>query len=297
MKMIDNTPITQNNLTSTNAVESAPEWGAEATYAKDDIVQIASDMRLYQSLVDDNTGNAPDAVNSTYWLDIGPTNPWAMFDEFNDTQTKRDDNLTVEVTPQNRVTSIALFNVDASSITVTIVDPLEGEVYNKTFSMTSYDNVTDYYSYFFAPIIRKRELFIDNLPPYSGALMTVSFDLPGNTVGVGKMVIGTMQYLGATLYGAEFGRIDPTRILDDEFGNVRLIRRASRRRMSLNVVVARESVDDVGRLLDERRGLFTVFVGQDDYTQTLIDGFTREWRITIDHLKSSILSVDVEGGR
>lgn len=297
MKMIENIPVTDAVFGSSNAVESAPEWLVGTSYALDDIVQVAAAKRRYQSLVGSNTGNNPTAAGSTFWLDIGPTNPWAMFDEYSDTQTEREENITVVLNPPSRVSSIALFNLDAASVTITMTDPIEGIVYQETFTLTSAENVADYWDYFFAPILRKTDLFIDDLPPYAGASITLSVDHPDADAKIGKMIIGTMRDLGATILGAEFGRIDGTRFIEDEFNNITPIRRASRRRMSLSVIVPRENVDEVGRLLDDRRGLPTTFVGADEYTQTLIDGIVREWRIVIEQNVQSMLNIDVEGLR
>lgn len=297
MKMIENIAVTDQVFGSSNAVESAPEWDNGTSYSEGQIVQVAAAKRIYESLVDANSGNDPVTDTGDNWLDVGPTNPWAMFDEYSETQTIRAGNITVTLNPGSLVTSIALSNMAGTQVQIIQNDPIEGITYDETFSLNSYDNIADYWDYFFAPIVRKTDLFIDDIPPYANATITLVLDNPEGDAAIGKMVIGTVQELGATLYGAEFGRLDSSRITEDGFGNLTIVRRSSRRRMSLNVIVARENVDEVGRILDDRRGLPTVFVGQEDYTQTLVDGIPREWRVVIEHLKSSRLSIDIEGLR
>lgn len=244
-----------------------------------------------------NRGNTPGTDDGTNWIDIGPTNPGAMFDEYSETQTERADNITAEINPSGRVTALAFFNLDAELIRVEVEDAVEGSVYDEEFNLTSYDNIDDFYDYFFAPLIRKTDLYVDGLPPYAGATLTLTITNDGGTAKCGKVIVGEDREIGETIAGADFGIIDASRITEDDFGNLTIIERSFRKRMSLNVKVARENVDETGRLLASRRATPTVFVGSDDYGQLLVDGIPREWRVGVEEYLYSMLNITIEGLR
>lgn len=297
MKIIENITLDESSVGTTNATESAAEWDSGTTYAANDIVQVAAERRKYESQVGSNLDNDPTTDDGTNWVDIGPTNPWAMFDEYSETQTERAGNITAEVNPTGRVTALAFFNLDATTIRIEEEDPTEGSVYDEEFDLTSYDNIDDFYDYFFAPLIRKTDLYVDGLPPYAGATITLTINNPDSTAKCGKVVAGVERDIGETIAGADFGIIDASRITEDDFGNLTIVERSYRKRMGLSVRVARENVDEAGRLLASRRAIPTVFVGSDDYGQLLIDGIPREWRVGVDEYLYSTLNISVEGLR
>ena len=118
MKVIKPTAFTESMLVSSNAVESSPNYNAGTTYAKDSIVN--SGTHLYQSLVNNNLGNTP-STSPLYWLDIGPNNIHAMFDNQISTAT-------ISATPLNVVfkpgifNSLALIGLSGNQVSVTVRD-------------------------------------------------------------------------------------------------------------------------------------------------------------------------------
>lgn len=297
MRIIENVTLDESAVGTTNATEDADEWDIGTTYDALDVVQVADAKRLYESQVGSNTGNDPTTDDGTNWIDIGPTNPWAMFDELSETQTERALNIEVEIDAPGRIDTLAFFNLDGVTLGVRFDDAVEGTVYDETIDLISYENVDDFYDYFFAPILRKTDIELSGLPPYSNAVITVDINYPENVAKCGKLVAGIGRDLGTTIQGAEFGIIDGSKIEVDDFENLTIVERSFRKRMSLTVVVMRENVDDVGRLLATRRAIPTVFSGSDDYGQLLVDGIPREWRVSLDNYQESILTIDIEGLR
>jgi hypothetical protein len=59
--------------------------------------------------------------------------------------------------------------------------------------MTSYSGITNWYDYFFTAINRKKELSVLGLPPYSAAVIDVTFNDSGETAKVGALVLGLRQ--------------------------------------------------------------------------------------------------------
>ena len=68
-------------ISSTIAETDYSAWSSGTTYALGDKVILTSTHRVYESLQAANTNHNPTEAASTWWLDIGPTNRWAMFDD------------------------------------------------------------------------------------------------------------------------------------------------------------------------------------------------------------------------
>lgn len=240
-----------------------------------------------------SAANVPDK-----WLDVGPTNPWAMFDESINTVTTNADTIDFSVTPTSRASALAFFGLSGASLTVTYTDAIDGVVFGpETYDLTSYDNVGSYYDYFFEPVIRKTELIIDNLPLYAAPQIDVVIDNTGGTAECGAFVMGQTRQLGATLYGAGFGIIDYSRKETDDFGITTLVERSYRSTARLRVAVEKAYVNELRRVLASRRARLTVFAGDDAdyYTSLLVYGFPKDWDATIEQPTVSYLDIQLEG--
>lgn len=240
-----------------------------------------------------NKGSA--LSDATKWIDLGPTNPWGMFDQKLGTLTTNTDTIEVTVTPTGRATALAMFGLDAVSVTVTVTDSIDGVVFGPTeYALSNSDNVSDYYDYCFEPIIRKTELMVDGIPPYVGPDIDVVIDNTGSSAVCGNLVAGSLRTIGATIYGSGFGIIDASVKQEDDFGNIELVERTYRSTASLDVIVDRLLVDEVKRVLSSRRAIPTVYIGTGEYDATLIYGFPRNWSVSVDHYQKSRLSIDLE---
>ena len=79
MKLLRPVTITDAMLTSSTVPENDhPAWSAGTAYVTGNRVILASTHRRYEALAA-STGVNP-ATDPTKWLDLGPTNRWAMFD-------------------------------------------------------------------------------------------------------------------------------------------------------------------------------------------------------------------------
>ena len=100
------------------------EWAVGTTYALGDRVILTSTHRVYESLQASNTGNNPTALGSTFWIDAGPTNRWAIFDTSVSTQTKQANNITYLLVPNEAINSVGILNITGGTeINITMVSP------------------------------------------------------------------------------------------------------------------------------------------------------------------------------
>lgn len=126
MQIIRPEPINDTNLVYSNVPETVALYNAATTYALHDLVRRESDHGIYESQVAGNIGQSLD--DPTKWIRIGPTNRWAMFDDYNNTQTVNPDHIIYDIQSVGRVTGMAFLNVDAASINIAMrlaVEPID----------------------------------------------------------------------------------------------------------------------------------------------------------------------------
>ena len=113
MKLIRPTALTDAMLSSSTAPENDyAAWGSGTAYAVGARVILTSTHRRYEALAA-STGVNP-ASDPTKWLDIGPTNRWAMFDQRVGTATTRAGSLQVVLAP-GATDGVALIDTNAES--------------------------------------------------------------------------------------------------------------------------------------------------------------------------------------
>lgn len=299
MKIIAPLAITDARLTSSDVAENDhPEYAAGTTYADGDrvIVTDTGVHRIYESLQGSNTGNYPpdedDVEPPVWWLNLGPTNRWKMFDGGTGTVTTQAASLTVELLPGSIVDAVALFGLGGASANVTVTDPTDGEVYNKTVTLIDNSAIDDYYDWFFAPIETRANVVLLDLPPYGTA--TIAVTVTGATARCALAVIGKRRDLGMPMFGSAIGIIDYSRKDVDEFGNFMITERRFGYRPSFDVWVDTSKVAAILRTLAGYRATPVVWAGSDS-DEDLVFGYYRDFTIVRQNAVKSDLSIDVEG--
>lgn len=284
-----------------NAPASSPLWwkpigtayalyNAGTTYALKAVVTDATGHRLFESQIAGNVGQP--LTDATKWLDIGPTNRFAMFDELIDTATGRPDEIRVEIPLTGRMDTLGLIGVDATSVNVTILQGAS-EIYNEDFSMISYAGINDYWQYFFSPIRKKRVLRISDLPIAIDPTLIVTATGTG-TVSLGHMVWGLGNVIGGVQFGAQLDHNNFSRFEDDAFGRRIIVKRRRRSRGRFTVWVARDDVDFVLGLLEETSGEPMLVIASEIYDSSVFFGLLSDGRVDIEHAHESLLTIKAE---
>ena len=292
MKVIKPTAFTESMLVSSNAVESSPNYNAGTTYAKDSIVN--SGTHLYQSLVNNNLGNTP-STSPLYWLDIGPNNIHAMFDNQISTATISSTPLNVVFKP-GIFNSLALIGLSGNQVAVTVRDGTGGPIiYSATFALDG-TVISDWYQYFFEPFVQKSEVVMTDIPPFSNSEVTISLT-GGSTVQIGLCSFGTFYFLGDAEYGANVGITDYSRKDTDDFGVTTFVQRAYSKRMSARLMLDTAQINRIQRILADIRATPSLWIGADgdDYLPTLMYGYYRDFSIDIAYQNKSFCSLEIEG--
>ena len=294
MKVVEPTTLTAAMLVSTDAAETYSAWNAATAYALNDIVLRTTTERLYQRLVAGTTATAPES-DTVNWLDIAPSNKWAMFDGEISTATTKSTSLTVVLKP-GYVNSLALFGLVGSNLAVTVRDALAGNIVYTLSQDLDGTIIADWYQYFFEPVVQLAEVVLTDLPPYGDAHITVVLTGTG-TVECGICLVGTFYTLGDTQYGASVGIIDYSRKVTDEFGVTTFVRRAYSKRMSAKLMLDNVQMNKVQRVLADLRATPCAWIGADDvtYAPLVVYGFYKDFSIEVAYPTASYCSLEVEG--
>jgi hypothetical protein len=298
MKVIKSQAVTDATLTTTDVPENDyAAWLVGTTYAAADrvIVTTPNIHNIYESVQGANTGNDPVTDDGTWWTIVSSTNRWKMFNDVVQEQTIQADVITVTITPTIVTTALAAINVDCASITVTVTDPSEGVVYDETFQMTSYSGIINWYDYFFTAIDRKKELSVLGLPPYSQAVIEVTFNDSGETAKVGALVIGTSSFIGDSQYGASFGIIDYSTKTIDAQGRTTITAGAYSDEADIDVVIETARFAEVKKILTDLRTTPSVWIAEDNTEGTIIYGYYREFDVLLTGPVVSMCTLSIEG--
>lgn len=295
MRMLRPAPINAGTLTS-NVPETGTEYSAAAVYAKGDVaIATAADglKHRYESLVAGNVGKA--LTDTIKWLDLGATNRWAMFDNVNGTRTEAGAGIDAKVAVTGRADGLALLNLTAEQVQVTVTAPGYGTVYDETHSLVSVENINNWYAYFSEDVVYIEDLVVTNLPLVSNPSIRVQIGADSGNVAVGTAIVGQLRELGMTLQGVSAGIQDYSRKETDDFGNKVVVERAYSKRATFKLVADNGVIDGVFRLLSQYRAKPVMWIGSDLYAMTSIYGFARDWNVEIAFPTQSYVSLDIEG--
>jgi len=265
--------------------------------------------RVYESLVAGNLGNPLPVLpetTTTKWVDVGPTNKWAMFDLASNTQTVHHQlgvdgaSMTVTFAPGERINTLGLTGLVANSVTVTATSVFGGgTVYGPKTIDLNRRVVNDGYEYAFYPFSTWPATALFDLPAYSDIIVTVTLNSTSGNVKCGSCIVGTYMYLGAAQYGAENDGMNFSTITRDAYGNATLVPRRTlpRTNQTLSLPVHR-----VGQALAARTRLNAVpalWTGLDDaqseyFEMLLILGVYKTFKIAAAGATMATVSLELE---
>lgn len=276
MKVVKPVEIDPLKLISSNVpVDDAPEWASSSTYAVGD--SVIYNLVIYESLIDNNTNNIPGTALVPKWLNKGPVNRWRMFNKrqgnrwLPDLYTQNPESIDITIRPGEVVNSLGIVGSFASTIQVIMTVDGMGEVYNQTYSMVD-TSITNWYDYWFSPITRRSNLSIFNLPSYGNADIRIIASSEGGVARIGTLIVGRLEVIGGAVYGTSLGYNSYSRTTEDEFGNIIITPRGSRRFVDFDVRIETPRISYVMSLLDSLRDTAALYVGSDEIDATIIVG-------------------------
>ena len=189
-------------LSSTVPENDAPAWGAGTAYKTDD--PVVFDHKVYKA-VRDGTGEQPDQHcegTDAAWRLVGPTNRYAMLDQYVSTQTVAAEDVMTFTVTFNRCTAFALLNFKATSIRAVVKDGDGLVMYDRT--VNTLKDVDGYWNYYFLPLERIVDQAVTNIPVSPVATLEVTLTQEGGPA-LGQVIAGQAWPIGETQYNARLG--------------------------------------------------------------------------------------------
>jgi hypothetical protein len=258
--------MTDSVLAASNVAENdAGEWAGATSYPIGARVMRAATHRIYESLVGANAGNDPAGVSGK-WLDVGPTNRWAMFDQALGTSTSLAGTIVVTLDP-GTAGAVALLDVAADTVRV------QANGYDRTLAAGA-GAIT----------------FLD-LPAAGQVTVTIAGT---GMVSVGTLLVGRVVLLGITESSPTAGITDFSKKTVDDFGEVTIVQRAWTKRMTAKALIRTDAIDAVANRIAAVRARPSLWIGQAGLDSLTIYGFFKDFAIEVGETLSK-LSLSIEG--
>lgn len=276
-------------------------WNGATNYTVGTLAYLPSTHRVYKNLIAGVDATSPDIEASKpaddatkRWKEWKPTNRHAMFDQLVGSFTEQASPLVATIQLGDFADSLWL-DVDAcNTVRVEVLDGLT-VVYDVTRDMLDADDIVDWYEYFFAPIVAKRQVTLTDLPPITNAQIRMTFS-GGSTVRVGSCVPGRLRVIGSTEASPSIGLITYSqKSIDPETNITRIERGAMSRRVNLSVICPTGSVDAIVGTLTALEDTPIVVIGTRGANESLtVYGFAKDWEVVLRYATRSFLTARLE---
>jgi len=300
VKLIKPVPVTDDTLVSHSVAENDHAvWSAGTTYNEGDKVIMTTGVhKVYESVAGDNTGNNP-STSSGWWIELAPTNRWAMFDQAVGTMTEDQDEIETVIALADRdgFNAVALLELYGLVALIELIDQEENVLHSEERGLIDYlDEAPSWYNYFFGDYSRVTSLVLLGLPFFYSARLRVTVTGVGD-VAIGTLAFGQVVEVGETLWEPEIGITDYSTKEADEFGVRRVIKRRYATVMSCDFKFDHRQLRRVFRLLADIRATPVVWIGSEDqlFDVTVIYGFYKGFNIVLKNSRHSYCNLEIEG--
>lgn len=295
MKIIRPVIITDGMLVSDVPITET-KWVA-GTYAEGDQRYIGTD--IYEVVSTDPTSDDPlDGIKKEIptWIKVGAINKFRMFDLIIGSPTIQENGpINLEVTPNEVLNSLMFFNLRALSVRVRMVDPVAGEVYDSTVSLSGSDGMGSWWKFFFGQATRSDTANFLDLPLYRDATIFIHIEnIPGEDTDVGEIAMGRQTRIGRTMMNFTHGIEDFSRKERDAFGNFVIVERRFAKVATYDIFLTNFQVNQAFRLLSEVRATPTVYIGDENKPETVTIGFYKSFSTLRTGPHSSEMTLETE---
>lgn len=275
------------------AAPAANSFSVSATPGGAVITTTGSQSGVHSAVAGQNFNRV--LTDKTYWLPIGATNRWRMFDAYNNTQTQNAEAIIIELSPRAIAQGIYLGNVDAAEIVTTSTDPVAGVVHSEVISLQTSASGSSLYRWLFGRRRRKTYFVTLNLPLYFNAVVKIEIRNPGAVAKCGMCCIGPIEDVGDSQYGlgTDIKDYSTTRFNFD--GTSETTERGFSKRMTIDLVLDNDMIDFVQEWLAERRQRPLVYIGAPQYGSTILCGKYSSFKNVIEGFTHSKMALQIEG--
>ena len=298
-------PITITNamLTSSIAEPDASVgevvWNAATNYTAGTRVIRTTTHKVYErvGLAGVDAG-LPESTPSK-WVEIGPTNKWAMFDTSRSTKSTSTTDIVITIAPGVRFNSIGIVGSTATSVEISVSSPSTGVVFTSTDSM--YSRSTDrWYSYFFGRFNLRTQLLKLNIPPVSSSTVTITLRTGGSgSCSIGGILLGSATFLGDIQVSPAIESTNYSKIERDIYGNASLVPRRTVPKTIQETIVPKANINKIMATRELLNAVPALWAGLTDDTHgyfepLLIFGIYKEFAINMSYPDHAVISLELE---
>lgn len=245
--------------------------------------------------------NINPSANPEYWLDSGSTNKYKAFDGIVQSQTTATSSLSFTVVLGTYIDTMVFLNLTGAAINIKMTSTAYGVVYEEAIDLlTDEEDVVDLWTYLFSGFRERKDVIIDNLPPYSDVAIEVTITgSTGSTVGIGAAIFGLAKDISSTKLGVEQGAkvsiTDYSVKTRDNFGNYIITERAFSKRANFTIYINNSELDGIQNFLAECRAIPAVYIGSAKYASATIYGYYKSFEIDIAYPDYSVCQIELDG--
>ena len=285
-------------------------WDSAITYSVGNIVSSELYHRVYQSLVNSNLNNDP--LDTTKWMDIGPTNSTASIQLAQSVKTRANVPIiyTIEPNVGFNFNSIALFGLWATSVNIKIANSATPTTYFYDNTITLTPTNYDWLAYGpwkkgDAGPLYKENIVLWDLPTGTDVIITITITNTADTsdllrTKVGSIILGEYVDIGGAEYGALNDSLNFSTISRSFDGTIDSI--VKRRNIPRNNYTVYAPSTSIRKLLMLRKILTAEIAGWfgiDDYTLDQFDalsilGLYKRFTINVDQQDRVRIDLEIE---
>ena len=293
MKIIRPIKTICDHIVSSNVPLVEPLYSAATTYSKGDkVVNDPCGAVVYESLANANTGQSLTDLN--WWLPVGSSNYYAMFDDKNGTQTTNPESIEIEVTFQGLVNSVALINVEAKTARFEAWNEIDEKVLDLTIDLRDFAAL-DYYEYFFEEIVLLDRYVSFEVPTMVSGRGKLTLSNITGIAKLGSLIYGNHFEVGKSLWGVSLGIRDFSTKETDIFGNYVVVPRTFQDKIEADVFIYANKVASVKRVLAQYRATPVVWAAGNEYDVTITYGYYKDFSIVLSNPLGADCSIQIEG--
>ena len=223
-------------------------WDAAMEYAAKAVV--IYEKKRYECITAGISAKTP-VEDPERWLELRYADKWAMFRHLTNDATEGDSPLTVTLRPGKRFDTLFLRGVSADQVDVVLT--VGGEEI-RTFTQKLNARKTRTWSdYFFGDFPQIATVLLPDLPPYTGAEVTVTLSrASGGKVRVEHAGVGKKLWMGHAEWGPRNDALGLSIIDRDNWGGIKLQQIKSVPTLAVRV---RANPIDIDRILQARTDL------------------------------------------
>jgi len=296
--------ITNDDILSVSvALDDYTAWVDDWTYSLGD--QVKEGVIAYESLANNNEENQPSLTTggvSPKWAIIGNINAYAMFDEYVNTSTMDNDDISV-VIQKEAISRLHFFGLQGAELSVSVKDGDSNEIYAETFDLFAGQGLyVDWWEYFYsADLVPSSTISVDlEFTTQADDEIDVVIAGEGDQMrACGMLLCGSPITLGTTQWNASLQGLSYSKKDTNEYGNTYLKQGANSKlvKATAHIKSAREAgyVEQYLASVDATAVVWDFSENNENYGFMTVYGFWSEWVINPKSYNETYIAIEING--